>query len=265
MKKISYGLIILAAISFLPVFAQTNPITVQTDDNHYDEGDAIVISGEVTTLVPGTPIVLQVFFEGNLIDIAQITVAQDGSYTHTVIAEGPLWNKTGEYLVRTSFGEGNIAEAEFDFSPKTDILKTNIFEVDAGSSGTFDVEYTIRGGTVNDMLIDSEFFALIVQIDAIDEGIITLDLPREFIGAEKQDGKDDVFIILIDNVEVPYEESGSDSKSRKVSINFEEGDSEIAVIGTYVIPEFGTIAVMILLVGITAIIITTRSRFQTKI
>ncbi len=265
MKKIFYGLIILTVISFMPAFAQTNPITVQTDDSNYDEGDTIVIYGEVATVVPSTPVVLQIFFEGNLIDIAQITVAQDGSYTHTVIAEGPLWNKTGDYLVRTSFGEGNIAEVEFNFSPKTDILDTNIFEVDAGSSGTFDVEYTIRGGTIEDMIVDSEFFALKVQVDAIDEGTITLDLPREFIGAEKQDGKDDVFIILIDNVEVPYQELDNNSKSRMISINFEQGDSEIEVIGTYVIPEFGTIVMAILLVGMASVILTTKNRFQIKI
>ncbi len=265
MKKIFYGLIILIVISFMPAFAQTNPITVQTDDNNYDEGDAIVISGEVTTIVPGTPVVLQIFFEGNLVDIAQITVAQDGSYTNTVIAEGPLWNKTGDYLVRATFGEGNIAEIEFNFSPKTDILDTNIFEVDAGSSGTFDVEYTIRGGIVKNIIVDSKSFGLKVQIDAKDDGTITLDLPREFIGAEKQDGKDEEFIILIDEIEVPHQESEINSKSRIIAINFEQGDSEIQVIGTYVVPEFGTIVMVILLVGIASVILITNNRFQIKI
>lgn len=265
MKKIFYSIAILVLFSFLPVFAQTNPITVQTDDNNYDEGDAIVISGEVTTVVQGTPIVLQIFFEGNLIDIAQITVAQDGSYTNTVIAQGPLWKKSGDYLIRALFGEGNIAETEFNFSLKTDIAETSIFEVDAGSSGTFDVEYSIRGGTVEDMIVDSEFFALKVQVDAVDEGVMTLDLPREFIGAEKQDGKDDVFIILIDKIEVPYKESEANSKSRIITINFEQGDSEIEVIGTYVIPEFGTIVIVTLLVGVTAMILITKTRFQIRI
>lgn len=265
MKKIFYGLIILVVISIIPAFAQTNPITVQTDDSNYDEGDTIVISGTVTTVVPGTPVVLQIFFEENLIDVAQITLAQDGNYTHTFIAEGPLWNKTGDYLVRASFGDGNIAETEFNFSPKTDILETSIFEVDAGSSGTFDVEYSIRGGAVKDMIVDSEFFALKIKIVATDEGTITLDLPRESIGAEKQDGKDDVFIILIDNVEVTYQELETKSKSRMISIDFEQGDSEVEVIGTYVIPEFGTIVMMIFLVGITTVILTTKNWFKIKI
>lgn len=256
-------LVISFTISFLPIFAQSNPITVQTDDNNYDEGDTIVISGEVTTVVQGTPIVLQIFLAGNMIDIAQITVAQDGSYTHTVIAEGPLWNKGGDYLIRASHGEGNIAETEFNFAPKTDIPETrSTFEVYTESSGTFDVEYTIKGGSVKNMIVDPDNFALIVQLDAADEGTITLDLPREFIGAEKQDGKDEIFIVLIDGIEVSYNEPSTNSDYRTITINFEQRDSDIEIIGTYVIPEFGTIVMIILLAGITTTVLLTKSRFQ---
>ena len=91
---------------------------------------------------------------------------------------------------------------------------------------------------------------------------ITLDLPRKFIGAEKQDGKDDTFIILIDGIEVAYQETVVQSDSRVISINFEQGDSDIEIIGTYVIPEFGTIVMMILIVGITMTIIVARNNFR---
>ncbi len=265
-SRIFYGIISLLIISTLPVFAQELLISVQTDDKNYDEGDTIVISGQVTIVVGETPVTLQLFTEGNLVDIAQITVAQDGTYSHTVIAEGPLWNKAGDYLVRVLYGEGNIAESEFSYTPKSEVVETTTnFEVDAGSHGTFDVEYTIKGGTVKDMIVDSDIFALIVQIDSTDEGKIDLDLPREFIGAEKQDGKDDTFIVLIDGVEVPYQESVVHSDSRVITINFEQGDSDIEIIGTYIVPEFGAIVMMVLLVGIMATVILTRNRFQMKI
>ena len=35
-----------------------------------------------------------------------------------------------------------------------------------------------------------------MEINASDEGKIVLDLPRKYIDAEKQNGKDEVFIIL---------------------------------------------------------------------
>lgn len=264
--KIFYSLIAIAIISTGTAFAQESLISVQTDDSNYDEGDTVVISGQVTTIVGETPVTLQLFTEGNLVDIAQITVAQDGTYSHTIIAEGPLWNKQGDYLVRVSYGEGNIAETEFSYTPKSEATETtNNFEVDAGSYGTFDVEYTIKGGTVENMVVDSDIFAVIVQIDSTDEGTITLDLPREYIGAEKQDGKDDTFIILIDGIEVPYQESVVHTDSRVITINFEQGDSDIEIIGTYVVPEFGTIAMMILMIGIMATVFVAKSKFQIKI
>ena len=267
-NKIVYFLIGILVISTGTVFAQESVISVQTDDNNYDEGDTVVISGKVTTPIEGVEVVLQLFSEGTMIEIAQKTVAQDGTYSHTILAEGPLWKKSGTILVRASYeiGGGTSTETEFTFTPKSESIETTTnFEVDAGSYGTFDVEYTIKGGTINDMVVDSDIFALIVQIDSTDEGTLSLDLPREFIGAEKQDGKDDTFIILIDGIEVPYQESVVHSDSRVITINFEEGDSDIEIIGTYVVPEFGTIAVMVLLVGITTIILISRNRFQIKV
>jgi len=267
-SRIVYAIIPLLVISTGVVFAQESIslISVQTDDNNYDEGDTIVISGNIAIVIGETPVTLQLFTEENLVDIAQIIVAQDGTYSHTVLAEGPLWNKQGDYIVRVSYGEGNIAESEFFYTPKSEKIETTTnFEVDAGSYGTFDVEYTIKGGTVKDMVVDSEIFALIVQIDATDEGTISLDLPREFIGAEKQNGKDDTFIILIDGVEVAYQESVVLSESRVITINFEQNDSDIEIIGTYVIPEFGSVVMMILIVGILATVVITRNKFQMRI
>jgi predicted secreted protein with PEFG-CTERM motif len=170
-----------------------------------------------------------------------------------------------------TYGEGNIAESTFVFTPKSAIIDTtDIFEVDAGSSGTFDISYTIRGGTIQDISIDPHIFGLIIKIDASDEGKIVLDLPRKFIDAEKQNGKDEIFIILIEKenkeiVETTYEETTSYSEIRTITINFEEGDTVVQIIGTYVIPEFGTIVMIILTIGIMASILLTKNKFQIKI
>ena len=264
MKSMSSVAIIMLSISIFPVFAQTNPITVETDDKNYDEGDIVVISGKVGIVVQGTPVVLQIFFEGNLIDVAQIMVAQDGSYTHTIIAEGPLWNKSGDYLVRASFGEGNIAESEFSFTKETEAIITNdTFEVKAGNTGTFDVNYTIKGGTVKDMEVNSDNFSVIIQIETSDDGSITLSLPREFIGAEKQDGKDETYIVLIDDVEAEHRETSTDSDVRTLTIEFQQEDSRIEIIGTYVIPEFtGIVIMMVFSIGMIVTIVSTRKKLQ---
>jgi predicted secreted protein with PEFG-CTERM motif len=259
--KIVLGFLILLVVFTLPAFAESL-ISVETDANSYNEGETIVISGKVVTVIGDTPVTMQLFSQGNLVDIAQITVAEDKSYSNTVIAEGPLWSKAGEYTIRVSYGEGNIAETQFNFSPKSDVSETSTFEVDAGDNGTFDVEYSIEGGTVKDMLIDEDIFALIVVIDSTDEGSISLEIPRYALDAKKQDETDDIFIIIIDGIEAPYQETITDSNSRVITINFEQGDSDIEIIGTTIIPEFGTVAAMILAIGIITTIVVTRNKFQ---
>ncbi|QLH06059.1 PEFG-CTERM sorting domain-containing protein [Nitrosopumilus ureiphilus] len=263
--RIFYALLPLLIISTGTTFAQESLLSIETDDNNYDEGDTIVIFGNVNTIIGETPVLVQIIHEGAIIEIAQITVGQDGTFTKIIIAEGGVWKKGGEYTIRAFYQE-HVAESTFSFIPKSEAIEiTTNFEVDAGSKGTFDVKYTIRGGAVKNMIVDSEMFELIVQIDAIDEGMITLDLPREFIGAEKQDGKDEKFIILIDGIEALHQESVVGSDSRVITINFEQEDSDIEIIGTYVVPEFSTIAVMILIVGIMATIAMTRNKIQIKI
>ena len=264
-NKIFYGIFLVLLAVPASAFAQTDSlISVQTDDSTYDEGDSVVISGQVSAIIAGTQITLKVSNEGRLVEVGQIKVAQDGSYSHIIIAQGALWSKEGEYLVEVSYGKEN-AETRFNYFPRVEYPETtNIFEVGAGSSGTFDVKYTINGGTLKNMQINERNFALVVTIDSADEGTITLDLPRSAIDA-KEDQRDVVFIILIDDSEVPYQESTTGSDSRVITINFEEGDSEIWIIGTWIIPEFGTMAMIVLAAMVMVIIFLTKNRAQIRI
>ena len=263
---IFYTLMILGVIATGTAFAEGSLISVQTNDDNYIQGDTILISGKIITVIGDTQVTMQLFQEGNLIEIAQIKVSQDGNYIHTVIAQGPLWKNQGSYMVKVTYGEGNIAETLFDYTPKSEIIETTKnFPVDAGDSGTFEIKYTIRGGIVESIEIEPENLGLLVKINSLDDGKIILELPRESIDAEKQNGKDEKFIILIDDVQATYEEIQIDSTVREIGINFEKGDSEIQIIGTHVIPEFGTIVMIILTIGILASILLTKNKFQIKI
>ena len=119
--RIFYGIIILFFIS--TAFAQEPLLTIKTDDSHYDEGDTIVISGKVSTVIGDTEVLLSLFSELDaLIDISQIKVSQDGSFTETILAEGPLWTNPGNYTVIASYQDQTI-EIDFIYSPKTEIPK----------------------------------------------------------------------------------------------------------------------------------------------
>jgi hypothetical protein len=115
--RIFYGIIVLFFISTATAFAQEE-LSVQTDDNRYDEGDTIVISGNVGIVIAETPVLIQIIHEGTIIEIAQITVAQDGSFTKTVLAEKPAWKNEGEYIIK-AFYQDQVVEIEFSYSPNT--------------------------------------------------------------------------------------------------------------------------------------------------
>jgi len=260
--------IVIAALFFttMTAFAQGQLIFVETSQNAYEEGETVVVSGNVTSIIAGEQVSITIFHEGNLVDIAQIEVAQDGKYTKTFKAAGPLWQKDGTYTIRVLYGKTTI-ETSFEFYSKQALIETtDIFEVDAGSYGTFDVAYTVRGATVKNMVVDSDIFAIIVILETDDDGAITLELPRESIDAKKSDNVDDKFIILIDGAEVPYREISTNEDSRTIIIEFEELDSDIEIIGTFVVPEFGSIVMIILVIGIVStILLSAKYRIPIKI
>jgi predicted secreted protein with PEFG-CTERM motif len=253
-------------ITSMTAYAQSQLIFLETSQKSYEEGDTIVVSGNVTSIIAGEQVSITIFREGNLVDIAQIEIAQDGNYAHTFIAKGPLWQKDGNYIVRAFYGKTTI-ETSFEFYSKQALTETtDIFEVDAGSYGTFDVDYTIRGATVKDMRVDPVALALLVILETDEDGVITLKLPRESIDAKIMNGQDDNFIIFIDGAEVPYTAVSTNSESRTISIEFEEGESDIEIIGTFVVPEFGNIVMIILFIGIfSTILLSTRYRIPIKI
>jgi len=260
--------IVFVALFFttMTAFGQGQLIFVEVSQNSYEEGDTIVVSGNVTSIIVDTPVLLQIIHEGNYVEIAQINVALDGKYAHTIIADGDRWKKDGTYTVKVSYAKTSM-ETSFDFFSKGALIETiDVFEVDAGSYGTFDIDYTVRGATIKNMVVDSEIFALIVVLETDDDGAITLELPRESIDATKTDDQDDTFIILIDGIEVPYREISTNADSRTITIEFEEGDSDIEIIGTFVIPEFGSIVMIILVIGIVStILLSAKYRIPIKI
>ena len=172
-----YTLIILGVISIGTAYAEGSLISVQTDDNNYSEKDTIVISGEIATIIGDTQVTMQLFQGANLIEIAQIKVSQDGNYSHRINAEGPLWTNQGTYMVKVTYGEANVAETLFEYTPKADIIEiTGDFQVDAGDSGTFDLKYTIIGGVIESIDIEPKNLGLGEELKRIlkDDGCIVL-------------------------------------------------------------------------------------------
>jgi len=129
----------------------------------------------------------------------------------------------------------------------------------------FELTYAISGGVINQIIPDTETKSLIVQIDSISNGSLAIKLPREVIDAKFGDNDDDFFVVL-DGLEIDFDETKTGNE-RTITIEFPEGTEEIEIIGTSVVPEFGTITAVILVISIMSVIFASKSKlgFYTKI
>ena len=262
--------ILIVSIGMAPAFGQIqNSIVVTTDKAAYSEGQTIVITGEVMNLYSGTPVsVIVKAPNGNLVSIAQVTVGADKKFSTEVTAGGALMKAEGAYTVTVQYGtENRSAETSFDFGGSTVIPTNNvedatITDTTVSVSGSSDlVGYEITGGKLLNIIPDVDASSLIVSIDASEDGSITLTIPRAVLDATINGGDDD-FFVLVDGEEVDFDEMTS-STDRTLTIAFPAGAEEIEIIGTFVIPEFGTIAAMILAVAIISIVaISSKSRLS---
>ena len=226
-------------------------LTINTAGAVYDHGDTIVIHGNVRVVVDDTPVLVTVFHtnsEGKpvkRIHIAQVGVAQDGSFTDIIYTSSEAW-PAGEYTVEAHYSvHGSVTTSFTITSPDTPLEATDSYEVDAGSSGTFDVPYTIVGGKMGSMRINPDTLGMSVFIEAGGRGgFLTLELERKSIDARTAgcEGGDELFIILVDGAQTPYEKISDMSDRRIVKVPFREGDGHVEIIGTCVVPEFGLAA-----------------------
>ena len=265
-------LILISSMSVNSVFAQEisgQKISITTDNTAYEEGDVITVTGSIEKIIPGTPIILQLFIERTQVDVAQIDVSSQGDFSTTFVASGPLWSNDGDVSIRASYGT-MFTETNFTFfsQVKEDTFLLNQ-EVEIPNEGTFDVPYTMKGGTVQSILLNQENLGLDININTTSDGSITLELNRNYIDSIKPDGTNEDFIIIVYNLQVnepvqtEFLDLESTDESRVIQIPIKSGDNLIQIIGTFVIPEFGTITQFVLIIAILSIIIiTTKTKFR---
>jgi predicted secreted protein with PEFG-CTERM motif len=244
-------------------------ITLITDKTAYGEGDVITIYGKVEKVIIGLEVSLQVFFGKNQIGISQIKISQDGEFTDTITAGGPLWKNEGQILIKATYGDSST-EKIIEFFKDTSGEYSSIYEVKIPNAGTFDVFYTMKGGQITSMTLDQKNLSLDVNISTNSDGVLDIKLLRDNIDSLSNDKQDIDFIVLVyekENSTTPiqtaYKKIQKDDSYRSLSIPIKNGDVMVKIIGTHVVPEFGTIAMIVLAVAIVSIIaVSAKSRLS---
>ena len=237
------------------------PLAISTDKANYDAGDAIIISGILQdNITPGYQVALMVISPiGNIVSIAQLSPDNDNKFSEIIRSgEGGVWKESGTYTVEAKYNNMK-ADTHFDFdsgiiketpsiSTGASVEEENITVSVDGE--IFSVKYSIENGTVTAAYIDIETKSLIIVIDSSDDGVITLTLPNSLITSDEYG-----YFILVDGEEADNYDESSTSSSTTLIIPFGAGTEQIEIIGSWVVPEFGAIAGLVLAVAIISIIV----------
>ena len=116
------------------------------------------------------------------------------------------------------------------------------------------IPYSAGSNSIVAMAVNLDSKSLVIETDVTSDGEIVIALPRHLIDAKNADGTDATYIVLVDGVESWVAET-ADGAARTLTIQVIAGDREIEIFGTLIVPEFGTIAILILAAAVVSIIV----------
>ena len=257
------------AINGVSAYNDNDNTVITLNKESYAAGETITVTGHVLSADAG-PIIIQVISpNGSYAHFAQVTADSENNFSEDIATSiGGKWKVSGTYIIQATHYYGT-AQMQFEYgglmqaqvSPSDDvgdIEDTNDFGLSSvdtlGDYSTITIEendlfYKITGGQVLKIIPDTDSISLIIQIETVSDGNLLITLPKTVIDTSEGD-----FFVLVDGEEtVFYAEQTPDSWTLRIP--FYNGSEEIEIIGTFVIPEFGTIAAIILAVAITSIIV----------
>ena len=234
-------------------------ITMETDNTVYDHASVITVTGNVEPVDPNNSdvtIVIERAVPSGIAGIAQVSVNSDGDFSTTInTATGSMKYDT-TYLIKAQYVDAEITvsveltAADETYSSEsvtattvTPETETSLSELVGGGPIEYDLTCSATSPTFWPNADDS---TLEIHMEATHDGILTITLHEEVI---KPFG-DGTFFVFVNGEEVQdFVQDGN-----TLIIPCKAGDEKIEIVGSWAVPEFGTIAIMILVVAIVAII-----------
>ena len=256
---ISKGLFILIGIMAIasanlvlqPISADDG-ITIETDSDAYNHSSVIILTGYITAVdqneVPVTIMVISP--NGNIATIAQVSVNADGVFSSSFNTAGAMMKYDGTYQIKAVYGfietaisiELTNAIESAMTSDTNEIAETTI--EDAIKDGQ--INYTIDGAVITSFFANGDENSIVLYIEATDDGILNISLHEDII----KPFDDGTYFVTVNS----EESQDFEQTVNQLSIPFNADTEKITIFGGWAIPEFGTIAIMILVVAIVSII-----------
>ena len=228
------------------------PISIEIHGGDtFDHNSVIEIHGQVGNMRLGTPVTLIVTGATGVVTIEQITPAADGSFEFEINTASPLMKYDGDYKIKATYGDANINDVAVVTLEGGLVKQESHSGHEEGHHSdaadlTDALNYNISGGMVESITSTNDDSLLITIHMAEDDGVLTINLSEDII-TPFNDGS---FFVLVNG----EESDDAEQNGTEVSIPFDATTTEIEIVGTHVVPEFGTIAMIVLAVAIVSII-----------
>jgi len=275
LKSKEVSIFILASFIIVPFltgesFAQENQLlTITTENESYSAGEPVQVSGVAESKLSDFKVTIRVFNPvNNLIHIDEFVVNNDGTFSGEIpTSVGGLWAKDGTYTIIADYYSSERATIQFEYggmssagvnesTPPEFSVKEDNTNLESINFDDYMLDYELTGAKIIRITPDYEMKSLIIEIETYSDGELRITLPKDVIDTDEEG-----FFILVDGVETNHE-AESTLENWSFVIPFSYGSEEIEIIGTYVIPEFGTIAVLVLVIAITTIVIISAKNKQ---
>ncbi len=237
------------------------PLSIEANGDTFDHNSTIEINGQVGDLRTGTPVTVIVTGSTGVVTIEQVTPSADGSFSVSVNTASPLMKYDGEYKIKATYGDAGINDVVFVTLEGGLVKGTSASSHDDDHSGheaadfTNELDYNISGASVESITSTHDDSLLVTIHDAEDGGELTITLSEDIITPFN----DGTFFVLVNG----EESDDAEQNGNAVTIPFDADATEIEIVGTHVVPEFGTIAMIVLAVAIVSIIaVSAKSRLS---
>ena len=263
---------------------------VKVDKNQYlvsvGELAQVTVYGKVEQ-PKGGKVVLTIAKPDGTSDVLQAYVTNIGDFSIPIILD--RYSSTGQYQIHASYQSLDFGSATFNVTSgvstngstpnpvphpnpskqtqnatkPSPTLQPNplFFENILQVEGThFSVPFSITSGSVLGITADTGSKSLIIPIHTTSSGTFAITMPRVLIDA-KNGGQDDKFFVLINGIVSTFNETKTYAE-RTLTIQFPSGTTQIEIIGTKIVPEFGELAsiTLAIMVVLSIFILSTRNK-----
>jgi predicted secreted protein with PEFG-CTERM motif len=265
-------ILILAGTGVVSQAFAATVVTIETDKDIYDHASTIILTGNVDPVdLRGSEVTIMCKSPGGtgVCGIYQLSVNSDGNFSVSINTATFLMKKDGIYEFQANYSGladvtvsvelTNAIETSETGTAVIGTAVTGTGEAGTGEAGTDEgsfykltpgqIEYDITCNASPAFFANADDDSIVILLDATDDGILTITLHDELI----KPFDDGTFVVIVDNqVMQDFTQIGN-----TLTIPCLAGTEKIEIHGSWAIPEFGVIAVMILAVAIVSIIVVT--------